>query len=425
MGTGRRMGFGALATLLVVVSVEGASWIAFRALYGTPFSHARVQAQAADLSLAPDPAAMTVGEAAGGAAPRIQALHPYLGFVLANGRLPPGEGAVGRLDNYGFVAGHLRFEPSADVVVVGLLGGSVAKRFGEGAGGRELAALLARAPRFAGREVELVNVALPGYKEPQQLLALSYLLALGAHFDIVVNLDGFNEVALSGENVGRGVFPFFPRFWDLQAQVPDAATLALMGRVIELRDQRQAWAEMVGQAPWRYSVTAGLVWRRWDERLAERLSAVQLRIVTAKQAELTFSAAGPTRVYADQTELARDVARVWGESSRSIAALARGHGFSYHHFLQPNQYVPGSKPMDDEERRVAYLGTHPYRASVELGYPLLRARGSELVAEGIAFHDLTGLFVSERGARYRDDCCHLNASGEGDLARAVAAAILE
>ena len=44
-----------------------------------------------------------------------------------------------------------------------------------------------------------------GYKQPQQLLVLSYFLSIGQTFDLVVNIDGFNEVALSSLNHQRGL----------------------------------------------------------------------------------------------------------------------------------------------------------------------------------------------------------------------------
>ncbi|MGV2341075.1 MAG UNVERIFIED_CONTAM: hypothetical protein LVR18_46165 [Planctomycetaceae bacterium] len=42
-----------------------------------------------------------------------------------------------------------------------------------------------------------MRLALPGYKQPQQLMALNYVLSLGGEFDAVLNIDGFNDGALS------------------------------------------------------------------------------------------------------------------------------------------------------------------------------------------------------------------------------------
>src|SRR4030095_13628597 len=44
-----------------------------------------------------------------------------------------------------------------------------------------------------------------GYKQPQQLLVLSYFLSIGQTFDLVLNIDGFNEVALGSLNNERGL----------------------------------------------------------------------------------------------------------------------------------------------------------------------------------------------------------------------------
>jgi lysophospholipase L1-like esterase len=103
--------------------------------------------------------------------------------------------------------------------------------------------------------------------------------------------------------------------------------------------------------------------------------------------------------------------------------LCAARGIPYHHFLQPNQYVPGSKPLTLEERTRFTRDDHPYRQAVLDGYPELRKAGEELRRSGVAFHDLTDLFADEERTVYGDDCCHLNAYGNRRLAEAVAAAL--
>ena len=73
------------------------------------------------------------------------------------------------------------------------------------------------------RRVRVHSLALGGFKQPQMLAALAYLMALGQRFDVVVELDGFNDVALSfSENKYKGTFPAYPRDWDgLVGQAPD------------------------------------------------------------------------------------------------------------------------------------------------------------------------------------------------------------
>ena len=87
--------------------------------------------------------------------------------------------------------------------MVGIFGGSGAAWFCEG-GSDRLGSRLAEAPSFRGREIVPLCFAHEGYKQPQQLLILSYFLSIGQELDLVVNIDGFNEVALSRLNDARG-----------------------------------------------------------------------------------------------------------------------------------------------------------------------------------------------------------------------------
>jgi hypothetical protein len=103
--------------------------------------------------------------------------------------------------------------------------------------------------------------------------------------------------------------------------------------------------------------------------------------------------------------------------------LAEGHGARYYHFLQPNQYVPGSKVLSAEERQMAYTEGHPYGNFVVRGWDHLRKEGEDLRRQGVAFHDLTEIFAGVEETVYSDDCCHLNDRGNLLVGRAVADAI--
>ena len=119
-----------------------------------------------------------------------------------------------------------------------------------------------------------------------------------------------------------------------------------------------------------------------------------------------------------------DIARNWGKSSVLLHNLMQTQGGLYFHFLQPNQYVAGSKPLGEQERKVAIHLVSPYRRPVEIGYPYLQAMGASLRGAGIWFEDLTPVFAGMDQELYNDNCCHLNNEGNLILARAIAAAII-
>src|SRR5262249_2689764 len=79
-------------------------------------------------------------------------------------------------------------------LLVGIFGGSLANAVGllEQRNGW-LSRRLMEIPAYAGREPIILNFALPAHKQPQPNQVLTYLAALGQSFDIVINIDGFND----------------------------------------------------------------------------------------------------------------------------------------------------------------------------------------------------------------------------------------
>lgn len=348
--------------------------------------------------------------------------HPFLGYT-AN---PEGLGVQAALGRGGMMVSEHGFlvlpKPSGPgpVWTVAVFGGSVAAYLSVD-GRQALAETLERSPLARGRRVRVRSFAAPGYKQPQMAVALAYLLSLGERFDALIELDGVNDVGVAYvEHRWRGKFPFYPRDWEhLIADVGDPREQLRIGTIAYLHSRRAALARAFSRRPLRWSVTASLVWRRLDRGLSVRLAQAREAAVLQKSATLTYRERGPVRIYPDDDALMRDFARVWARSSLQMRALCAGAGIRYYHFLQPNQYVPNSKPMGEDEKRIAYRVQHPFREHIERGYPFLQAEGRELQAAGVAFTDLSHLFAGTTEPLYVDDCCHLNARGSEIMARAI------
>jgi len=367
-------------------------------------------------------------------------LHPFLGFVIdPDLNIMPGRTNRNRaINNHGFYRppGQLGDAPTilgappevarGDRYRVGIFGGSVASIFSD-AGGRALARELAAAGVVGSADdVEVVSYALGGYKQPQQLLALAYMLALGERLDLVINLDGFNDVALSLlENADSNVYPYYPRGWQERVRsVPDLRVRLLQGEVAYLRRRRADLAERFSGRLAGASVTANLVWLSLDRRAAAGVADAEERLATYHTPRRRPAVArGPDFRRDDRDALLAGAVAFWARSSREMHDLCAARGIPYHHFLQPNQYVEGSKPLSRQERAQAFREDSVYRPVVVAGYPLLRRAGRELAAEGIAFDDLSDVFAGVDETLYVDDCCHFNRRGNAILARAVARAI--
>jgi hypothetical protein len=359
-----------------------------------------------------------------------EVLHPYLGWVL-NPDLPGGVSLVGDqqhpVNEYGFLeTGGSIVKRSPGKFVVAILGGSVAWYFATD-GARTFREELARSPRFRDQEIIIVPLALSGFKQPQQLFTLQYFLMLGFEFDAVINIDGFNEVALHpAENAHRKVSISYPRSW--YHRVHELATpenAESVYRILSQRRSRQEWAARFVRMPYRYSTTLNWIWRLRDNSFGHAINAAQQRIMAEKvSGEPPFLQTGPHRDYSSEQQVFIELAQLWQNCSLQLHRICEANDIAYYHLLQPNQYFDGSKPMSAEERAIVILPGHPYSEGVVKGYPLLKRSGDELVRQGVRFTDLTMLFENTQDQAYRDNCCHCNELGNKLLAQAVANAVI-
>lgn len=345
-------------------------------------------------------------------------LHPFLGYVL-NPETVPGLGDSAQARGLGlpFNVEDPIQAVSPEILVVALFGGSVAEQTFIYAR-RELSRGLGAVERFSGRRIVLVNMAVGGYKQPQQLQALSYLRALGGHVDVAINLDGFNEIALiRPENIELGTHPSFPRSWKLRVAELSPAARRLVAEIAWLEESRKRWAGF-GNAPWRWSTTVRLVRSRMDRWHLGAIGARELRLRELESGESDFQAAGPPFRYANWDDFYAEAGDLWSRSSWLMHQAMSVSGGEYHHFLQPNQYIDGSKPLSEQERRLAFVDG-PFRRDVGRGYPKLIAQGEHLRRRGVSFHSLVRIFAQRQQTLYVDTCCHLNADGYRLMAREI------
>jgi hypothetical protein len=355
-----------------------------------------------------------------------EAIHPFVGYAT----VPSAQALAGplSLDSLGFpVGGPLVRERRPDTVVMGVFGGSVATYFAQGIGPERVFEGLQSLPRFAGRRLVVVGGAHAAYKQPQSLLALAYLQALGLELDLVILLDGFNEVVGAPfELLPAGVFPFYPWKWKqrIASLETDTAMRARIGEIAFLSEERMRWARRLLHSPLRRSRTAELCWALFDAFLESRVEAARLALHTERSSGAAeYAATGPPWPVGSGPALYSELAALWMESSLEMRALAESDGALFFHFLQPNQHVPDSKPMGAEERARALRGGEAFAPFAAAGYPILRERGDALRARGVRFHDLSAVYADTQEPVYVDNIGHVGRRGNEILADAIAAAI--
>jgi hypothetical protein len=342
--------------------------------------------------------------------------HPYFGFVATNADSI-------RANNYGFTES----EPfpyqkkSADEYVIAVLGGSVAQSWAtwiKGGGSEHfLSALKKRIPALGKRKVVLLNMSLGGFKQPQQYYVASYFLE---SVDLFVNLEGFNEL------YGYKNAPVYPVeypvasylfFWRGKQAIEASWKLQLMGRWNHFLMEKGARHRWLAPSALYFSLAKGVF--RWTAD-----ASAEVAEKARKSAEQELS--NPHRSFYTEGEKKQDprqaAVEIWERFVRQEQQIVTAFGKRAVFFLQPNQYLLGSKPFNAWEighvfnKNVAEK-THEYRMLTEA---VKRMRGRKL-----PIHDLTMIYATEKETVYADSCCHVNELGNRIMSEAIAKGIAE
>jgi hypothetical protein len=369
------------------------------------------------------------------------ALHPYFGPTHQPGipfdlpaalrpAPPPREPRAAATNNFGFTSARDYPVARADErqLLVGIFGGSVAAWFCE-VGAERLVQQLSALPAYRGRDIVPLCFAHEGYKQPQQLLILSYFLSIGQQLDLAINIDGFNEVALSPLNDARGSDISMPSVMHMDPLVALLDRSSMSEEKVEALARIQGYRRRLNAAAVRangarpaalyflFSRVHGVLQRRYQDEV-RRFDALP-------------PAAGPSLIRVtpkvrarDGATLQRDIAAGWLRASLLMREMLVARRARYVHVLQPNQYFT-TRPFAPGESEVALLAASPFRPGAEQGYPELErvVASGAFTQAGVTFVDGVHLFDAERGPVYIDNCCHYTRRGYEILADAIAKAL--
>lgn len=346
--------------------------------------------------------------------------HPYAGYVLRATR------QAGYLDDTQWRANNrgihnlvredgsaccdYPYTPQENEIVVGVFGGSVGSGYALSGQISGTLARLGTVGDWDNKTVRVLNFALPGFKQPQQLMTLAYFLNIGQHFDIVINIDGFNEAVTTFKNWDSGVEPTYPAdsLWGawgrhLDQQGAPASMWNQLSNYHSFAAQQASYDAHHTRLASLKLYRKGLVgWHRWRAG----------RNAANAPAELKSSGYFPTSMKSPLPE-GSDVWDVtvdsWAQASRSMALLAEAHGAIYLHILQPNQWDRATTDYDP------IAPDHPYDWVIEpinRVYPAFRTAGAALREQGVSFVDMTRVFDGQDlREMYVDDCCHYTQAG--------------
>ncbi len=413
----RRIFVLAIAMLAAVVAVElGArAWLALR---GDPYDSARTRREALDLRAASAAATPGSHEDRGPkSAPRaedgeVRVLHPYLGWEVGNGSRQLEEE----------LARERAGRPKGELQVL-VVGGSVAADFAlDTLGWPKLSQLVLADPRLAGRTLRALDFGRAGFKEPQQLNFVLYLLGSGLAPDAVLDIDGFDETALASSNAAAGEHPSYPsaQHWTRFAAWSTSDRFAL-DRMCDIRE-RQRSLESWGDWFSKWHVDTSCVLGRFAlRRMYEQQRAIAAQsesyVRYLSKSRNLVALHGPSLAGGAREAVEANV-ECWRECSRSLADICRARGIPYVQVLQPTLHDAGSKPLSAREIE-AGRGDESSVSGVRLGYPRLREEGEALKRLGVDFIDASMIFERRTDDLY-SDCCRFERQGHELLAERIA-----
>lgn len=361
-------------------------------------------------------------------------LHPYAGYTIDGKRRKESCTANDAITTECYTRIRMLDDgpipkKSANTLNVALLGGSVAVGTANDSLKGYYEKLLAKLPEYQGFEVNLDVMAAGGYRQPQSLMLLTYMYTLGAEYDLVIALDGFNEIGIAAsEYKWNKIHPAFPRSWSARvSNVVSQEAIELQAEKMLLEKKHLGRARFMSN-PWsRNSFLSNLLWKVFHTRYQAERGVVARKLnaeadVAENSRELEYEKLGPEYRFSDWEGLVKDSAEIWENATYSSHGLATSQGAKFFHFIQPNQYVDGSKPkMSAQEKRIAFTdpNTGGYGAWYRMGYPFLREYQTELKQRGVNTRDLTYLFLDEERTVYIDNCCHFNNLGSTMIVEAI------
>jgi hypothetical protein len=405
----KRLAYGVILLLLTLAFIEFSSFMVYFIVTKQPVSLADLStARSHIIENVPTEDGFEVG---GLKVPWDVPIHPYYGF--------------GRPEGFDFLQQpDERVQNDPNGVIVAITGGSVA--FGLYNQQKEfLQRYLEDIPEFEGKNIHVVLLGYFAWKQPQQATALMYYLTMGGKVDIVINLDGHNEIVDTNTNYRKKVYPAYPWLWySLASNAVSAAELRLIGEVRYWKGLRYSLATFAEKTA--FGISSNVVWYFLDRLFESGIEQREVRLSelqSSSKSSRPFRRFGPDRQFESLQSRREFSTQIWLSSSIQLDRITKANGGEYFHFLQPNQYVPRSKSFTREERRKAY---DPRRANaVKVGYSYLITASPQLQNEQVKFYDLTNIYKDITETVYRDACCHVNKFGNELMAQKIGSVIVQ
>jgi len=366
----------------------------------------------------------------------VERLHPFFGYVLKQGAFT-NEKLKLKVNKQGFfsIYEYPFVKSNKNQFIIGIFGGSVANNFAvDEYLTKRLSKKLKAYPEFANKEIIVLNFGNGGYKQPQQLLILNYFLALGQELDLVINIDGFNEVALSNLNNKARVeigMPSVQHIQPLTGLASNNVSPEVMSSIVQINENKKQLKAGIDKLQ---TCQLALCHAVTSLQVKQLINNYQQAVVKYDQQvkQSNPDAANSSIVYIPKADSVFEdaaafdkMASMWYQSSIGMNQILSSRKIKYFHFIQPNQYYPTKRTFTAKENEIAINKESPYIEGVKKGYPVLLSKVDDLQKAGVNIFSAVNILDNTKDTVYKDACCHYNSVGEEVLANYISSSIIK
>ncbi len=354
------------------------------------------------------------------AATRKPRLHPYFGHTGPYSLRSSGS----ITNNLGFRQIQERrvpFKPEPNDFVVFVFGASVAGNVvSPPQGGEPIHKFLQDIPKLKDKNVVVYSMAQGPQKQPQSLLELAFLFALGQHIDLILSVDGTVDFTSGLANFESGIDPIFP----------PGATLGAIG--LELAPVDTSSADYYELA---YHLSrdraAVKLYSKLVTESSSGLGFLTNRFLLAyyasksiddlKRYEATVTRKGGWDDTKKLLSLDMDVSvtkdnvmealfQTWLRCSDMMRLMANANGAAFLEIVHPNPYHSNKTLTPSERAATDIPETDYFRRGASQGHALMNQRSDMLKSRGIV--SAMTLFDDRPDTIYIDSTGHFSRTGE-------------
>ncbi|HEY8279681.1 MAG TPA: hypothetical protein VIH99_08660 [Bdellovibrionota bacterium] len=297
--------------------------------------------------------------------------------------------------------------------IVLLTGGSLAEKFGDSVAAGFPQKLREQIPALRGKDIRFINLATGAFKQPQQFFLTTYLIDQA---DLVINLDGYNDVSMAADLEERSykpaeypsyTFRFFSPAKGDRRYLRLARGIRFLYRQMNALPLKFPWVASSFAYFEAWKALRGLFYRSF-----RNLENLYLRSVAEE-------------IYSERRSLTKpnvtEKISSWKKYLSFTDTLVKARKKRFFSFVQPNQYFAGSKPLSSEEKSSAWEAGR--EQADRDSFPLLHKAAVDLNQRGVPVFSLMNVFSGHPETLYADACCHINAAGNAILEREILSSI--